>query len=120
MPQVRVLKLGHDDDPHPPGRAGNGCLGTDTARRLAEMSDVAAFERIAAAVLRAANSWRYAILPHPGVQPGGKTVKAPFDNVRWVQSPQGARFVCAAHTTEQHALFFRGVRSHLRALGARR
>ncbi|SEF35281.1 hypothetical protein ABL840_01590 [Variovorax sp. NFACC27] len=77
---------------------------TDTARRLAEMNDVAAFERIAASVLRAANSSVYANLSHPGVQPGGKTVKAPFDNVGWVQSTEGARFVCAAHTTDQKDL----------------
>lgn len=77
---------------------------TDTTRRLAEMTDVAAFERVAAAVLRAANPQLYANLSHPGVQPGGKTVKAPFDNVGWVQSAGGARFVCAAHTTEQKDL----------------
>ena len=68
------------------------------------MSDVAAFERIAAAVLRSANPVLYANLSHPGVQPGGKTVKAPFDNVGWMQSAEGARFVCAAHTTEQKDL----------------
>jgi len=77
---------------------------TDTIRRLAEMSDVAAFERIAAAVLRSANPLLYANLSHPGVQPGGKTVKSPFDNVGWVQSAEGERFVCAAHTTEQKDL----------------
>lgn len=79
-------------------------LNTDTIRRLAEMCDVAAFERIAAAVLRSANPLLYANLSHPGVQPGGKTVKAPFDNVGWVQSAEGERFVCAAHTTEQKDL----------------
>lgn len=77
---------------------------TDTVRRLAEMTDVAAFERIAAAVLRSSNPGLYGNLSHPGVQPGGKTVKAPFDNVGWVQSPEGTRFVCAAHTTEQNDL----------------
>lgn len=77
---------------------------TDTIRRLAEMSDVAAFERIAAAVLRAANPLLYSNLAHPGVQPGGKTVKAPFDNIGWVKSAEGTRFVCAAHTTEQNDL----------------
>jgi len=77
---------------------------TDTIRRLAEMNDVAAFERIASAVLRAAAPFLYAKLLHPGVQPGGKTVKAPFDNIGWVQSAEGLRFVCAAHTTEQKDL----------------
>lgn len=76
---------------------------TDTARRLTEMSDPAAFERIATAVLRAANPL-YANLAHPGVQPGGKTVKAPFDNVGWAKSAEEMRFVCAAHTTDQKDL----------------
>ena len=76
----------------------------DTTRRLAQISDAAAFERIAAAVLRAANPTIYEELSHPGVQPGGKTVKAPFDNIAWVQSAEGARFACAAHTTEQKDL----------------
>lgn len=74
-----------------------------TGRRLAEMNDAAAFEHIAAAVLRASSS-TYASLSHPGVKPGGKTVKAPFDNVGWVDSVGGRRFVCAAHTTGQKDL----------------
>jgi hypothetical protein len=77
---------------------------TETIRHLAEMNDVAAFERIATAVLRAADPRLYANLSHPGVQPGGKTVKAPFDNVGWVQLAEVARFVCAAHTTEKNDL----------------
>lgn len=77
---------------------------TDTARRLAAMSDAAAFEHIAAAVLRSSNSQLYGNLAHPGVQPGGKTVKAPFDNIGWVQSAEGLRFACAAHTTDQKDL----------------
>ncbi|NWD48355.1 hypothetical protein [Pseudomonas gingeri] len=64
------------------------------------MNDAAAFEHIAAAVLRASSS-TYASLSHPGVKPGGKTVKAPFDNIGWVDSVEGRRFVCAAHTTDQ-------------------
>lgn len=77
---------------------------TETVRRLAEMTDAAAFERIAAAVLRAANPALYANMAHPGVQPGGKTIKAPFDNVGWVSSDGRRRFVCAAHTTDQKDL----------------
>lgn len=78
---------------------------TETIRRLAEMTDVSAFERIAAAVLRAANPSIYGNMAHPGVQPGGKTVKAPFDNVGWLKLPNGqSRLVCAAHTTEQNDL----------------
>ncbi|NWB31161.1 hypothetical protein [Pseudomonas gingeri] len=64
------------------------------------MNDAAAFEHIAAAVLRASSS-TYASLSHPGVRPGGKTVKATFDNIGWVDSVEGRRFVCAAHTTDQ-------------------
>lgn len=78
---------------------------TDTLRRLAEMTDPAAFERIAAAVLRAAKPSIYENMSHPGVQPGGKTIKAPFDNVGWLSLPDGnSRLVCAAHTTEQKDL----------------
>ncbi|SDC41818.1 hypothetical protein SAMN05192589_102151 [Paracidovorax valerianellae] len=78
---------------------------TETIRRLAEMSDPSAFERLAAAVLRAANPYVYGNMAHPGVQPGGKTVRAPFDNVGWLNLPNGqSRLVCAAHTTEQNDL----------------
>lgn len=78
---------------------------TETIRRLAEMTDASAFERIAAAVLRAANPSVYGNMAHPGVQPGGKTVRAPFDNVGWLNLPNGqSRLVCAAHTTEQNDL----------------
>jgi|GEM_PF-3039229 len=78
---------------------------TETIRRLAEMTDASAFERIAAAVLRAANPAVYGNMAHPGVQPAGKTVRAPFDNVGWLNPPNGpSRLVCAAHTTEQKDL----------------
>ena len=78
---------------------------TETICRLAEMTDASAFERIAAAVLRAANPSVYGNMAHPGVQPGGKTVRAPFDNVGWLNLPNGrSRLVCAAHTTEQNDL----------------
>jgi hypothetical protein len=77
---------------------------TETIRRLAAITDVAEFERIATSVLRAAKPDLYANLSHPGTQPGGKTVKSPFDNVGWVESPTSSRFVCAAHTTAQKDL----------------
>lgn len=78
---------------------------TKTIRRLADMTDASAFERIAAAVLRAANPSVYGNVAHPGVQPGGKTVRAPFDNVGWLSLPNGQPWlVCAAHTTEQKDL----------------
>lgn len=80
-------------------------LSTETIRELAEMTDASAFERIAAAVLRAASPFVYGNMAHPGVQPGGKTVRAPFDNVGWLNLPSGqSRLVCAAHTTEQNDL----------------
>ena len=74
---------------------------TDTVRRLAEMTDAAAFERLVAEVLRAAKPELFGNLAHPGVQPGGKPVKAPFDNIGWVESGDGSRFVSAAHTTAE-------------------
>lgn len=75
---------------------------TDTIRRLTAMTDASEFERIAAAVLRAANPSVYGNMAHPGVQPGGKTVKAPFDNVGWLNLPSGrSQLVCAAHSTDQ-------------------
>jgi len=77
---------------------------TETIRRLAAITDPAEFERIATSVLRAAKPHLYANLSHPGTQPGGKTVKSPFDNVGWVESSDGSRFVCAAHTTAQKDL----------------
>lgn len=78
---------------------------TETIRRLTRMTDVSEFERIAGAVLRAANPSVYGNMAHPGLQPAGKTVKAPFDNVGWLNLPNGqSRLVCAAHTTEQKDL----------------
>jgi uncharacterized protein YeaO (DUF488 family) len=78
----------------------------DTLNQLAAITDAALFERLAAAVLRAADTAKYGNISHPGVNPAsGKTVKAPFDNVGWVESAVGSRFVCAAHTTcEQSSL----------------
>lgn len=80
-------------------------LAGETARRLAAMTDAADFERLASAVLRRARPAVYGNISHPGTQPGGKTVPAPFDNVGWVNTPGGSTFVCAAHsTTEQNKL----------------
>lgn len=79
-------------------------MSSDTERSLSQMNDAAAFERLAAAVLRAASPMVYGNLSHPGVKPGGKTVKAPFDNVGWLLMESPPRFVCAAHTTEQNDL----------------
>lgn len=73
----------------------------DTTRRLAEISDPVAFERIAAAVLRAAKPLLYGNLSHPGVNPKGKAVKSLLDNIGWISSTDGSRLVGAAHTTDQ-------------------
>ena len=51
-----------------------------TISKLAEMTDQAAFERLATAILREAEP-RYASLLHPGVNKDGKTVKAPVDGI---------------------------------------
>lgn len=71
---------------------------TDTVKRLAEITDAAAFERLATSVLRAADP-TYRNLAHPGVNTDGKTVKSPLDNIGWVQFAGGSRLVGAAHTT---------------------
>ena len=67
---------------------------------LASMSDAAAFERLAAAVLRASDPL-YANVSHPGVNAEGKVVKAPFDNVGWQLTLAEPRLVTAAHTSCQ-------------------
>lgn len=70
------------------------------------MTDAAQFERLASSVLRTCYPAVYGNLAHPGVSPvSAKTVKAPFDNVGWVQKGAESRFVCVAHTTcEQSSL----------------
>lgn len=54
-----------------------------TISKLAEITDQAAFERLATAILREAEPG-YASLLHPGVNVNGKTVKPP----RWQRSSQ--------------------------------
>jgi hypothetical protein len=71
----------------------------ETVTKLAAITDAAQFERIATSVLRAANPQLYANLSHQGVNTDGKTVKAPLDNVGWVNADDGAMLVAAAHTT---------------------
>jgi hypothetical protein len=55
----------------------------DTIRKLADMADAAAFERLATAILREAKP-EYASLLHPGVNPAGKTVKSPVDGIAFM------------------------------------
>lgn len=68
-----------------------------TTQALAEITDAGLFERIATSVLRYAEPEIYGNVSHQGVNPQGKTVKAPLDNVGWYQSDD--MIVCIAHTT---------------------
>ncbi len=69
-----------------------------TIRKLSEMTDEAAFERLATAILREARS-EYASLLHPGVNPEGKTVKAPVDGIGFVLGAKPSHMIAAHHTT---------------------
>lgn len=68
-----------------------------TTQALAEITDAGQFERIATSVLRYAKPEIYGSVSHQGVNPQGKTVKAPLDNVGWYQGDD--MIVCIAHTT---------------------
>jgi hypothetical protein len=57
-----------------------------TIGKLAEMTDQAAFERLATAILLEAEP-QYASLLHPGVNEEGKTVKSPVDGIGFVREP---------------------------------
>jgi hypothetical protein len=70
----------------------------ETIRRLSEMSDDAAFERLAMAVLRDAKP-EYAALIHTGVNAEGKTVKAPIDGIAFVTGAKPPRMIAVHHTT---------------------
>ncbi|TKV80135.1 hypothetical protein FDV58_17970 [Bradyrhizobium elkanii] len=62
------------------------------------MTDDAAFERLATAVLREAKP-EYATLVHTGVNVAGKTVKAPVDGITFVTGANPPRMIAAHHTT---------------------
>lgn len=68
-------------------------LATEAA--LAKITDDGLFERLAAAVLRLEPA--YAALAHPGVNEGGKTVKAPLDGIAIVDN--GGLLLAVHHTT---------------------
>ena len=70
-----------------------------TTQALAEITDAGLFERIATSVLRYAEPEIYGGVSHQGVNPQGKTVKAPLDNVGWRQTDIDEMIVCIAHTT---------------------
>jgi hypothetical protein len=71
----------------------------ETIRALAEMTDSALFERLAAAVLRQAAPDLYGNLVHTGVNTEGKTIKAPVDGVAFVLASGPEHIVIAHHTT---------------------
>ncbi|MBX9926517.1 MAG: hypothetical protein K2Y05_09175, partial [Hyphomicrobiaceae bacterium] len=67
---------------------------SQTARKLADMTDEGRFERLATAVLRASNPV-YAALLHTGVNADGKTVKAPVDGFAFVPGATPPHMVAA-------------------------
>src|SRR5438132_11962957 len=69
-----------------------------TMRKLSEMTDEAACERLAPAILREARP-EYASLLHPGVNSEGKTVKSPVDGIGYVLGAKPSHIVTAHHTT---------------------
>jgi hypothetical protein len=77
-----------------------------TIRKLSEMTDEAAFERLATAILREARP-EYASLLHPGVNLAGKTVKAPVDGIGFVPSAEPPHMIAAHHTTCKRDYLFK-------------
>jgi hypothetical protein len=69
-----------------------------TIRKLSEMTDEAAFERLATAILRDARL-EYASLLHPGVNTEDKTVKSPVDGIGFVPGAKPSHMIAAHHTT---------------------
>lgn len=69
-----------------------------TIRKLSEITDDAAFERLVTAILREAQS-DYVTLLHPGVNSEGKTVKAPVDGIGFVVGAKPRHMIAAHHTT---------------------
>lgn len=68
-----------------------------TIRKLSEMTDEAAFERLATAILRGARV-EYAFLLHPGVNSEDKTVKSPVDGIGFVLGAKPPHMIAAHHT----------------------
>ena len=69
-----------------------------TVQKLSEMTDEAAFERLATAILRHVRT-EYAGLLHPGVNSSGKTVKSPVDGIAFVLGAKPPHMIAAHHTT---------------------
>jgi len=70
----------------------------ETVRKLSEMTDDAAFERLAVAVLREAKP-EYAALLHTGINTEGKTVKSPVDGIAFIAGMHPPHMIAAHHTT---------------------
>lgn len=70
----------------------------ETVRKLSEMTDDAAFERLATAVLREAKP-EYAALLHTGINAESKTVRSPVDGITFVAGAQPPHMIAAHHTT---------------------
>jgi hypothetical protein len=74
-----------------------------TIKKLSEITDAGLFERLATDVLRSCKPSLYESLCHPGVNPDGKTVKAPLDGIGWVRDAGGDRVIAAAHSTDKQS-----------------
>lgn len=71
----------------------------ETNSALANITDAGLFERLASDVLRFAEPEIYKSISHQGMNPQGKTIKAPLDNVGWCYVNGEAKVVAVAHTT---------------------
>ncbi len=71
----------------------------ETNSALANITDAGLFERLASDVLRFADPDIYKSISHQGMNPKGKTIKAPLDNVGWCLADGEDKVVAVAHTT---------------------
>jgi hypothetical protein len=70
---------------------------TQTEKKLAEITDEGLFEKLATAVLRAAEP-EYQALAHPGVNVDGQTVKSPVDAISFRTGTDPAHLYFVHHT----------------------
>lgn len=69
----------------------------NTVRKLADMTDEGAFERLATAILRQSDS-QFSSLSHPGVNADGKTVKSPVDCIAFAPGASPPHLIAVHHT----------------------
>lgn len=69
----------------------------NTVRKLADITDEGAFERLATAVLRHSDE-RCRALSHPGVNADGKTVKSPVDGIAFTSDASPPQMIVVHHT----------------------